>query len=84
MVFAPSNTNRNMHPAYENEPVGRVARMSAMEGHKKTWEVMLPVAVHVHMETPLTPRSMEILLNLEEAEYHLLRGNGMGHCRVTQ
>ena len=32
MVFAPSNVDRTMHPAYENEPVGRVARMSAMEG----------------------------------------------------
>lgn len=32
MVFAPSNADRTVHPAYEGEPVGRVARMSAMEG----------------------------------------------------
>lgn len=32
MVFAPSNVDRTVHPAYETEHVGRVARMSAMEG----------------------------------------------------
>ena len=31
MAFAPSNGDQNTHPAYEGEPIGRVARMSAME-----------------------------------------------------
>ena len=32
MVFAPSNADRNVNTTYEPEPVGRVARMTAMEG----------------------------------------------------